>query len=108
MNVSATILNVLIEKMLMTCQYVFGQAILVSGTVFAKVARKFRFDAAFEIVMPLQMMLVFVTFPAGLAVEEVEEEEEVVVVVVVVEVVVVVVVVVVVEEEEEEEVDFQS
>ena len=51
--------------MLMARQYVFHQAILVSGSVWTKGAFELRVDSTLEIVMPLQMVLVLVSFAAG-------------------------------------------
>jgi len=64
-NLLMTILRILFQEMLMTRQYVLHQAVLVSGPVWTKGALELRVDTALEIVMPLQMMLVLVSFAAG-------------------------------------------
>ena len=60
-----SIARILIEKMLMSGQYMLHQAILVSRSMWAESAFELWIDAAFEIVMPLQMMLMLVRFAAG-------------------------------------------
>lgn len=51
----------------MSRQYVLNQTILVPSSVRTKRAFELWIDAALEIVMPLQMMFVFVRFAAGSA-----------------------------------------
>lgn len=60
-----TILRILFQEMLMTRQYMLHQAVLVPGPVWAKGALELRIDPALEIVMPLQMVFMLVSFAAG-------------------------------------------
>lgn len=64
-NLLMSILRILFQEMLMARQYVLHQAVLVSGPVWTKGALELRIDPAFEIVVPLQMVLVLVSFAAG-------------------------------------------
>lgn len=64
-NLLVTILRILFQEMLMTRQYVLVKAVLVSGPVWTKGALELRIDPALEIVMPLQMVFVLVSFAAG-------------------------------------------
>lgn len=59
------VLRVLLEEILMPGKYVLHQAVLVPGPVRTESALELRIDAALEIVVSLQMMLVLVRFTAG-------------------------------------------
>jgi len=64
-NLLMTILRILFQEMLMARQYVLHQAVLVSGPMWTKGALELRIDSALEIVMPLQMVFMLVSFSAG-------------------------------------------
>jgi hypothetical protein len=57
--------RVLLEEVLMPRQYVFHQAILVSGSMRAKCTFELRIDPALEIVMTLQVVFVLVSLAAS-------------------------------------------
>ena len=56
---------ILIEKVLMPRQYMLHQAVFVTRSVRAERALELWIDPALEIVMPLQMVFMLVSFPAG-------------------------------------------